>query len=66
MAASRIDRAYTPMKKSIETEKIIMKTPRPMVMCLTLFAIVGKVDKDRFDWSLAAEKPVTTCFSLRQ
>jgi len=62
MVASRIESVYTPMKSGIETAKISKKTPSPMVMCLTLFAMTGKVDKDGTDLSYAVEKPIITCF----
>ena len=36
-----------------------------MVMCLTLFAIAGRVDKDGVDGLVVDEKPAITCFYLR-
>ncbi len=52
------------MKSSIETEKIIKKAPKPMVICLTLFAIAGKVDNDRTVPPIVDEKPAITSFQL--
>ena len=62
MTASRIESVYTPMRRGIETAKISRKTPSPMVICLTLFAMAGKVDKGGTDLSCATEKPAITCF----
>ena len=63
MTASRIESVYTPMRRGIETAKISRKTPSPMVICLTLFAMAGKVDKRMEPISLAQLKSLTLLVS---
>ncbi len=50
------------MKIGIETAKISRKTPSPMVMYLTLFAMPGRVDKDRIPLLNAVDKSAITRF----
>jgi len=51
-----------PTQIGIESAKISKKTPRPMVICLTLFAIAGKFDKDKIEWPVIAKKSNITSF----
>ena len=55
-----------PTQIGIESAKISKKTPSPMVICLTLFAIAGKFDKGKIEWLIVAESSYITSFCLRQ